>query len=436
MILETRKTFSALTGVVLGMLALITTFQNCSTQDFSNTLSQGSKDANGINESNAGSIPFAYEFKVNQISYMSCSHSGDKEPVAPNRLANPNNISDPNVFYTFKVGAYTPLPNESLNSNAGLSLRTAYLDYMKTTFSTNGSVPDKTIQDSLAYGTAHTGAALQIAIRNDRNLTAIIGAPMGQVTFSLLQNVLLDKTEFLPQLSALFNSSNRPLTSLGTSSEVFYRMETALHFEQDSLYQEYTAETLRSSLTTTAHNLLALTYSENLRDIANKDIYHKARSVTTDENNRVWGTGFRVKFATDSRVDQGQRVIGEVIPIDLSKLERTTDSWSCPDAYRFMIMSPQDPVPGMGGMLCQDMEENSLDPAKKVAMKRVRRHLPAAEWGVNLDQRCVFPKNNNFNCYANRAFKEVQYSTGKCGISGGIYLDKSCAEFVSFCFLN
>lgn len=413
------------------MLAILvlTSFQNCSSQDFSNSLTQAS--ASKVDASNMDKIPFAFDFVPNQISYMSCSRSADKN--SSGQSSSTTHLNDPNVFYTFKIGAY---------GSGGLALRREFIDFVKANFSNKGVLGDSEIQDALSYGTAHGGAALQLAIRGATPVTTkvySVGEITEGITYKLFpQNVLLTAKEFLPQMVSLFRNPSTRLNVLGSSSLQSYRLEAALHPEQNSSYTELTSENMRQLLQTTnpeQSNLLAVTYSHDLRQPENSSSMWIARDTgSTSSDNRAWGSGYKLTFASDMRISSKQSVIGSITEYNLSTFEPTTSVWKCPQSFRYIIVSPQDRT----AYPCVEVtDESTLNAVQRDDLNKIRRHLTSGEWIVDPIHQCVSPKRPNLDCYGNRAFNPVAYTDSgtQCGLdSNNLYLHKDCAEFVSFCF--
>lgn len=436
---KSNKSNFLIGGFIVASLAILLNFQNCSNQDLSNTLTQPSSSK--VDSSNLDKIPFAFDFQADQISYMSCSRTNDKKDqtdTTPAQVASITHLNDPNVFYTFKVGAY---------ENSGLTLRPEFIDFVKSNFTFKGVLNDSEIQDAFSYGSAHGGAAIQLAIRESTPIASQIqfvesSSPTQGLSFQLLPaNVLLTFKEFLPQLISLFKNPKIRLTSLGSSSLQNYRLEGAIHEESVEGYNELTAEQYRSKLqssTSTLSSLLALTYSKDLRLSENSNSMYIARSTpSTTSDNRVWGTGFRMAFESDPRMKWKKNVISSLQEYDLSTFEPTSSTWTCPQWFRFMIVSPLDKdTPGPA--FCQEVpNESVLDDNQRKILKQMRRHLNPSEWIIDPIHQCVSPKRSNLDCYGNRAFNPIDYAGrgSQCGLdSNNLYLHKDCAEFVSFCF--
>ncbi len=78
-------------AIIVSAVGLILTFQNCSQAQF---------DSQAEMQSFEDGLPFAYNAKIDTISYMSCSGMSENPP-------------DKRGYYTFRVGAYgTCNPND------------------------------------------------------------------------------------------------------------------------------------------------------------------------------------------------------------------------------------------------------------------------------------------------------------------------------------
>jgi hypothetical protein len=380
---------------------------------------------------------------------MSCSKSDDKL-FDGSKVANAYNLADRKVFYTFKVGSYPALSGESYSdNNVGLTLRQPFIDHLNNNFTYQGILSDSIVEQAIKDGTAHRGATLQLAIRKPKPVADLFNAQQG-ITYELFpEGDYLTEKEFLPQMVSLFKNPQSRLTQLGTTSLKSSQLESALHIEQGDGYNELAADSLRRSLSPSNNstNLLSVTFSLDVTDPENASLYHVARSSDSSvSENHVWGSGFKIAFQSDDRMAWKQNVMSSMQHWDLSQFESANDSWVCPSNYRFIIVSPKSRLPQDGkpaAFPCTEVARDKLsDNNKRRIWDKVRRHLSAEDWGLNVDQRCVYPKNQNLDCYATAHFRKIQYQSGQtgegaCGIDvNNNYLNSACAEFVSFCFRN
>lgn len=427
--LKPLRSHLRLVGIAIGVVVTLVAFQNCSDQDFSNTLSSGST----VTASDMSKIPFAFDFQANQLSYMSCSRSSTQSDTL--QFSSTNHLNDPNVFYTFKVGAY---------DDAGLGLRKEFIDYVTNTFAKKGILSDAAITDAISNGTAHNATDLQFAIRQTTPIdTQILSVEANEeptlgISYSVFpEAIILNLKEFFPQMISLFRNPAQRLTYLGGSSLQQYRFEAALHYEQYSRYNEASAEQVRNQLNTQTgaiSRLLTITYTLPLGGGLAVP-YHARKFPSTVAENRVWGTGFKATFASDPRMQWKQNILETLQEYDLTTFEKTRD-WSCPASFRYIIVAPKD----RATYPCRDVDPSKLNDVQKRDLMKMRRHLSSAKWIIDPDHQCVSPRNPADDCYGNSAFRSIDYKgedpqNGRCGISAtGQYLTKDCAEFVSFCF--
>lgn len=432
----------AFLGLFVGIGIILTSFQNCGTQDYSDSLALPS--APNVNASNADGIPFAYDYRVNQITYMSCSRSKDK---VGNLQSSTTHLNDPNIFFTFKLGSYS---NNVNNSNSpGLTFRKEFIDHVIAKFSYKGVLSDDNIKNAITSATAHGGAAIQFAIRESTPIASSIiklsSEPVLGIDFDLApKKMTLDNKEFLDsQLLKLFKKPLPRLTTLGTSNFQTYRLEGAMHFGGLTTYDEPTAQMLRDELESNGalSKVLAVTYSKNLNIAENQLNSYIARGTdSADSDNRVWGTGFNLTFqsATNGRRWKNN-ILASVVETDLSTFSSpSTSPWTCSDQLRYVIVSPQDSKAG-GAYPCKDPNESTLTAQQASNLAILRRHLSQTEWIIDPEMECVTPRKTTVDCYGNRAFNPIDYygSNSRCGLDdNGIYQHRDCAEYVSVCLRN
>lgn len=430
-------------GLFVGTGIVLTSFQNCGTQDYSDSLAMPSTPL--VDASNVDGIPFAFDYRVNQITYMSCSRSKDK---VGSLQSSTTHLNDPNIFFTFKMGSY---PNNVNTINGpGLTFRKEFIDHIIAKFSSKGVLSDDNIKNSINNATAHSGAALQFAIRESTPIASSIiklsTEPTLGIDFDLApKNLQLDSKDFLEsQLLNLFKKPVPRLTTLGTASLQTYRLEGALHFESLSTYDEPTAQLLRDELESNGalSKVLAVTYSKDLLLAENKETSYIARRATSaDSDNRVWGTGFNLAFQSATNGKRWKNnILASVVESDLATFSSpATSPWSCSDQLRYVIVSPKDSGPG-GAYPCKDpMSVSNLTAQQANNLAILQRHLSPSEWIIDPEMECVTPRKTTVDCYGNRAFNNIDYygSNSQCGLDdNGVYQHRDCAEYVSVCLRN
>lgn len=431
-------------SILLLILVILTSFQNCGTQDYSNTMTAPSGAV--VDLSNADQIPFAYDYVANQISYMSCSHTNDsKDGVS----AIATHLDNSNTFYTFKVGAY---------DTAGLTLRSDFINFVKSTYSFKGTLDDQKIKDALTFGTAHKNAALQLSVRDTTPIAAALFSPSAlsgspdkiskPTDYNLFPyNRYIASTEFQSQLVDLFKNPTKRLTALGTGT-VPYNLESALHYEKLPNYTEYGSQQIRNFIESNSQiKYLSVTYSEDPGEGGTSTSpEYLARSANPElSSNLAWGTGYQLKFTTPSSYPFGRsqknNVLDKIQEVNLSLIKQpTTPGWTCPSNLRYIIVSPRD-ISDTGRYPCKETDYKYLSLAQQKLYTILRRHLPIDQWGIDVTNQCIYPKQPGADCYGGSNIKPIDYSKNTstaCGFDPGSnkYLDTICAEFLSVCVRN
>lgn len=435
--------YSVLGIIVMSLLVLIS-FQNCGTQDYSNTLTQPSGTL--VDLSNSDKIPFAYDFMANQISYMSCSRTADSKNGTK---ASTTHLNNTNTFYTFKVGAY---------DTAGLTLRSEFISFVKDTYSFKGVLEDQKIKDALVQGGAHKNTSFQLSFRDATPIAAGIFSPsalsgtQNSISKTIDYNLFpysrfIASTEFQPELVNLFKNPNTRINTLGTGSNP-YKLESSLHFEQLNAYLENGAQQIRNFISSSSQTrYLSVTYSEdpNGGGSPGTTTEYIARSANPEiSSNLVWGTGYQIKFTTPSQSPflrpQKNNVLASVQELNLSVLNQpNTPLWSCPASLRFIIVSPKDT--GIDGAYpCKETNFANLTSENQKKYAILRRHLPEDQWGIDPGRQCIYPKQSGSDCYGGSNIKKIDYSYNNGAACGqdpnDAYLDTICSEFLSVCVRN
>lgn len=424
-------------GVTIGgTLAVLSLFQNCSAQDYSNTLASSSKPPIA-----ADSIPFAFDYKPDMISYMSCSRSDD---FKDNKYASVSHLSDPEVFYTFKAGSH---------ASGGLKIREEFIEHVQNNITYQGTLSEADLDYAFTDAPVHAGAGIQLSARDVTRVTTKItdpmatsGEPQTGIDFGLFpKNRHLTSTEFLTQLRYLFYNPSIRVNKLGTNSLQGYSLMSSFHKGLVASYNEPRAQAFRdkmSETTGTSRNLLTVTFSKDLRNPENSGRPYIARGLSSNTTEEAaWGYGYQLGFSAGQTgkkanvlgfEDSTKYNEGSIIEEwDLRSFEPTGSYFICPASMRFMIVSPVD-----AATVCPETESTPWNSAEKANLARAQLHLP--NWVINPRKWCAYPKKVGADCYGTRAFREVAYSESEtsCGYNPttGAYLDKACPEFVSFCY--
>ncbi|MCB0411513.1 MAG: hypothetical protein KDD22_03250, partial [Bdellovibrionales bacterium] len=293
------------------VVGVVTIFQNCA-----EPLEFAEQDAITM----YNTLPFAYEEKVDTISYMSCS-----------------NI-DPAVFqhraiYSFRVGAYGP--------NSGLRLSQAFQDSTE-----KFAMAEKT--QTLFESPLNRGATLQLSIRNtnDYRAKALINKGGQYIENFDFGNFLapLDSAGLAQGLVAQpqgeYLSYFKGTPGLGTRF-----LEQSIRF----IESERMAASVRDNLTgiSTQPARLTLTYTEG----PDAEPF-LARAPSAEDPRHVFGTGFDIRFGypqfripgANQTLQKPFRALTSVDEYDLLTGMRKPDAkWNCGnDNYTFLIVRPED----------------------------------------------------------------------------------------------
>src|SRR5262249_22486929 len=127
--------------------------------------------------------------------------------------------------------------------------------------------------------------------------------------------------------------------------------------------------------------------------------------------NFVWGTGYALQFANPTGwTSSDQRVLSAAAEYDLSGTNAlNAHGWVCPSANlnsgvtpqtlvqdnaQFMIIQPSDVAGAAGGqqIVCNmgpDPALSSLNPPDQIIFTALRRMLPAGDWYIDMQNRCL-----------------------------------------------
>lgn len=440
--------YGSLAGSFAVLSLLILFFQNCTPQVASNSLVQPKKPS--VNTGNVGSIPFAFDYSPDIISYMSC---------AQNETGGAGHLD--NRFYSFKVGSYL--------DGSGLRLRQEFIDYMTNNFTYKDVLDPQSIRDALTSGTENKGTFIQLSVRESTPLATgvfylgnVQSPPLYQA-FNVMPSPWLNLStdEFLPQLLDLFDDPTLSLTSLGTSQIQTYPLETTISYfmSQSGLYKELGAKDLREYLMDTSTNInkfLTVSFSIDTKVNSNIADWYVARSAPSSQstNNLIRGNGFKLTFAADgsSRGAVKRASLSAIEELNLSETQAPAVplNWDCNNTdYSLMIVSPRDAIKTDPASLCKapDLTSGSYAPYLDLH-NSIRKVLPESKWAIlNVQDKCVVPIDLSVynapatpiysllpDCYGERDTYQVAYQLStSCqeGVPMGGYV---CPNFVSFCF--
>lgn len=427
-------------------------FQNCGQSGFGN-----SEDLQTLHFSTIGmKAPFAFDTKVDQITYMSCFAGS-----APTDSS----------FFTLKVGAFG-----STGPNSGVKLRPEFLAYAKSQIkpvypNTEITVPQLT--QVLTESPQNVMAIPRIGLRNRFNIHSTI--------------VNLDNVNVLGNLSsenymATYVSNDMLSTSAPNSSSFFQyfplapgnlegqrRLDGTLKFDLKDTGESLSAQ-IRKNLSDNPNNpdsaiILALTYPPYPGD--ETQARAPASSSTKPDNKIAYGSGFDLKFSQETsrntpHAQNPQNVLSSVNEFDLEKSSRPPISgWNC--SRRYKIYRNTDV--GSNSALCPSFDEHfprqgdtpEIQAYRKTWRKELEiayNQLDPSAWEINPLYSCAYPKSPNISCYNENqrkpdgTFVGVEYNNSQpclravddTGLNSMFYQGTPptalCAQYISICVRN
>lgn len=377
--------FSWRHGVLLVVVALVLSFQNCSQPPDS---TDGSSQ---FGTSYIEKLPHAYDAKMDTIAHMSCTNSVVNLPGR--------------AYFTYRVGAYS-------SSTGGLSLTPAFREATKY-FSVEQRLQG--IQES----TANMNTRLSLAIRSEDSIDSILR----EGTLAVGEEI----ESFLPALDS--TSVATPLAALPVGYMVNYfpgsdrrrLMEASIRLNKyDNVVKDTRIDL--SAVGATRSKFLAVGYS-NSADEADQVL-----------RKPVNGTGFKLTFGVPSGMSlpNEDRVLRSVTEYSLSTRQPVGGTWKCPSNYQFTIVRPEDKA---AGLVCTSFVDRADTPAEEEALRAIRRVLRVEDWYVDVKNHCVMPRETADYCYdrPDRSVPEtrkIQYGVSTCDSKNTSIL---CPHYVSVC---
>lgn len=308
----------------------------------------------------AASAPFAFEEKIDFVSYMSCSGLSAA-------------TYDPNAFFTFKVGGVT--------DGSGIRLRNDFV-YATRNLSTSDKVT------AMAQSPENQNRALSLSIREKMNLNNIYTGGQtygttffGPLTQSAIATTLVNDNgkTFIKSFSGFGEFSDSILLSTG----------------------EANSENIRTLLKNNSY-YLSLTYN-NLADST-----FAAAAPKDSPANAAYGHGYKMNFEigfglTNSFATAPAHVMTGLSEVNLQTGVTESSLWDCKKSWIFMVVRPQD----LGvSAICPNynpnvtyVEPTPANATEAEALKMLRTVLPSqADWVVDLPKRCLIPKKIG-QCY-------------------------------------
>lgn len=429
--------FRSLTAV-FALLVVVVAFQNCS------------QPAQIATDSVDDKMKFAYEAVVDQVSYMSC----------PSVMDSKNVVSDPDTYFTFKVGAYR---------FGGIGLNNEFYQEFRR------KLPERQA-DLLSKSKANTRTIVQMAVRQSGALNTVVHGT-GNLTPNVGFSNLLSSLGSFEVSQEITRAGFDPVNEVPTGKRVRFiparkirevvpatgaRFEGKLQFGASEALQS----TLRTNYLSPGNWLLSLTFLEPSESGggpggSTPDVYvRNPGTIFSNQPNTpglAYGTGFQLGFSQpiagakglQERTTTGaltgkeslpypSNVLSQVLERDLlTGVQKDSSLWVCPDTLRYKIVRPGD-----------ETEANCTrqpDPAAPWSLEfsLLRNALPVELWYIDVARRCVIPKRALAgSCYGDLAkVAYVQYNlTDVNGCDPHSNADtnrlnsKICAAYVSVCY--
>jgi hypothetical protein len=405
-------------------------FQNCGKAGFDKVAEETIIDSS----SKDTTAPFAYSASFDQITYNSCFGVG---------------LGNNPVYFTLKAGAY---------DGGGVNLTPNFLSYVKDNLKPSYPSTEVTVEQMKSFvgeTVENASPTLQMALRT-RGAPQQVRNPSGaspslNKDFVNLMSDLTDDRIMEPIFRALGGVVNYFPLAANQSQRV---MEATLTYNAD----EGMAYSLRNDLSN--NGMLALTYTGPVGSSAfaarvpSSSSRIDSTGATVMDMTIAYGRGYNLTFAADiapmtQLLHSGVTVAPNsrnpnniLVSIQESNLENPSAStgviWTCAQARRYLIVKAEDAA----NYCPADPVDRMANANYRRELEIVRHHLPAQQWDVSIDRRCVVPKSGS--CYKNvggTAEEPVEYDqTLACyqGIQGlaDPSVAKRCAQYVTICLRN
>lgn len=383
------KQWTKISFAFILLLPALMVFQNCA-----DPLELAEQDSLSVKDN----LPFAFDTKIDTISYMSCSNIDIT-------------TFQPRAIYTFRAGAY--------GSNSGIRLSSSFMD-------ATANYADSERAKALFDSPINRGASLQMAFRKKQSYQEVLINSDGIVREGF------DFSNFLAPLDSSGIATRLAVTPKG--EYVSYFSGTAglgTRFVEQSIRfieAESKANQMRNHLMgigVDRPSLLTLTYSAGL------DQPYFARSSVEGSPDNVFGHGYEVTFRTAHGYNSGpRRALSTIDEYTLVDGRRVASTWNCgQDNYSFMVVKPGDTVAGCSAQA--DPNPSGLTAIEKKRLELIRRVLRAEDWFVDVTgSPCVIPKHANARCYGNIDGEPTVNYAKSCANPTG---NNTCPHFVSVC---
>lgn len=372
-------------------LVLIFCFQNCSDLDNSDLIS-----LTDVEQDVLSNLPFAYDLKIDQMAYMSCSGSDARQDERS---------------FTIRAGGFFP--------GSGVGLRPNF------TAAINGFNADAKVRSlQISERNDQAGAVMSIRPRSDlQNYVDPEGAsgeiPIARMMFREPQGLVLSNERVARQLMTLGPGSY--LNYVAGLPGLFPKsFDGSLRIAGNLDTEDSIRSILRNS------HYVSFNFAEPLGNQPEDRPYSFVRSpydtLTGDSraNTSVYGLGYVLNFQQldPFMVTTPPRVMTISSVVNLENTSNEPENWDCSE--RFVVVRPEDAsrITFNGGtqQVCDtrpDTIPNSFNEQRR--WERIRNILPVEDWYVNLPcpssgpqpagciagvgkPGCIVPKSNDF-CY-------------------------------------
>ncbi len=388
---ERRKRAALVSAIVLMTFSVPILFENCSQAP------SGSDSVSSV----ASTAGFAYNTAVDTLAYMSCSGYVD--------------TAIPNNYFTFRAGSLGTTSGVQINQNFANAAR-------------NLNVSDKIA--AIQQSTVNNNIYAQLSVRSPTaadstgkvyGFQVVYGPPSGSInTFYASQFVgSLSQTEILNTLfSGAFGTDwHNNFTVAGTQQNFFGSIQFT-----DS---ELEASNIRAQVGTGGPGYLSLNY-------APVGSFNSAVAPTAGSLNSIYGTGYKFTFGLASGHTSGiARAVTAVSEYDLSTQAADGHTWACDPSLVFTVVNGFNDLGH--GITCT--ANNPVTAAQISAAASIRAILPAATWGIDYVNKCVYPLSTSTvvgYCNGSSAVGAVNYTGAVCNAAQ----PNNCPHYVSICTRN
>lgn len=375
-------------AIAASVIGLILVFQNCAQVD------PGENDGTSSASSFESGLPFAYDAKLDTLSYMSCSQMVDQAVNVEKR-----------AYFSYRAGAYSA-------TTGGLKLTDEFRQ------ATRFYAP---ADRARLFSTSEKNAStrLSLSIRQASNYQV----PWKEGEFRIGEEI----ESLLPALDSAVIAGPLSASQPGAMVQYFPGSHTHRLLEGSLRFYNYenTSKLTRDNLDSRASILVAgYQNSSSEMDTA-------LRGPEGQKADKVYGTGYYLRFALPVGYTSGERRVlspnGGVEELDLLTNSIKTANWDCGTNYQFMIIRPEDKAAGV--VLCDAMVDRYDNATEQAALNAVRRVLRVEDWYVDIKRRCVIPKRTGDYCYGPLNGRAIQYGSASC-LNGTTSM---CPHFVSVC---